>query len=113
MSKWLVLLVVATALTGCSLYRPDLQQGDYITQAELDDLKPNLSKHEVQQIIGTPALTPVFELEEWHYTYAFQNGKERDEPLKYKTITLYFKNGKLDSYSSQDWHPAHLPQHKK
>lgn len=111
MLRGLVLILVALSLTGC-LYRPDLRQGDHISQAELDQLRPSLSKHEVQQIMGTPALTPVFELEEWNYTYAYLDGKHRDETLKFKTLTLYFKNGKLVSYESSDWHPAHLPKHK-
>jgi len=111
MSKWLVLFVVAISLTGC-LYRPDLAQGDHLSQEELDQLRPNFSKHQVQQVMGTPALTPVFELDHWTYTYAYLDGKHRDQKLNYKTIILYFKNGKLESYSSKDWRPAHLPQRK-
>lgn len=103
-------LLITTLLSGCSLYRPDLRQGDYLTQAELDRLRPDLSKHQVQDIMGTPALTPVFELDQWNYTYAFVDGRHRDQALQFKTISLYFsKDGKLQSYASSYWQPKHLP----
>ena len=31
-----LVLILATLLTGCSLYRPNLRQGNYISQEELD-----------------------------------------------------------------------------
>jgi outer membrane protein assembly factor BamE len=109
----LALFLVATALAGCSLYRPDLRQGDFITQTDLDRLKPEMTKYQVQEVMGTPALTPVFNLEQWNYTYAFVDGQHRDQPLKFKTISLYFKNDKLQSYESRTWHPANLPEYRK
>lgn len=103
-------MLVICCLSGCSLYRPSLRQGNYISQDELDKLKPNLSKYEVQNIMGSPAMTPYFNLNQWNYTYAFLDGTHRDQPLKFKTITLVFKNGKLDSYYSNYWRPANLPR---
>jgi len=112
MSRWLAMFLVTTALTGCSLYRADLAQGNSITPESLRQLKPNLTKHQVQQIMGTPALTPYFELDQWNYNYASIDGLHRDQLLKYKTITLYFKNNKLESYTSNEWHAENLPKHK-
>lgn len=98
--------------TGCSLYRPSLQQGNFITQEDLDRLKPGLSKHQVQQIMGTTALTPLFNLDQWNYSYGYIDGQHRDQPIKFKTISLYFKKDALTSYSSRFWHPANLPKQK-
>ncbi len=109
----LALFLVATALAGCSLYRPALRQGDFITQADLDRLKPDMTKYQVQEVMGTPALTPVFNLEQWNYTYAYIDGQHRDQPLKFKTISLYFKHDKLQSYESRTWHPANLPEYRR
>lgn len=108
----LVFLLSITLLSGCSIYQADLRQGNYISQEDLDRLRPDLTKHQVQQIMGSPAMTPYFELDQWNYTYAFVDGRHRDQPLKFKTISLFFKNGKLTSYSSNHWHPEHLPVNK-
>jgi len=110
--SWLTIGVFFLALTGCSLYRPDLSQGNLITQDKLAELQPNLTKHQVQQIIGSTALSPVFETDEWNYNFAYVDGKHRDQPLKYKTLTLYFSHDKLQSYSSNYWKAPHLPVHK-
>ena len=108
----IILATIACSLTGCSLYRADLAPGNHIEQSSLDQLKPGLSKHQVQQVMGTPALTPVFELDHWNYTYAFVDGQHRDQKLNYKSITLYFKHDKLEAYASKDWHLANLPKLK-
>ncbi len=110
--RYLTFIVVTVVLTGCSLYRCDLQQGNYITQVELDKLLPEQDKTEVQQIMGSTVVNPMFSQEQWNYSYGFIDGKHRSEPIKFKTITLYFKSGRLAAYASDYWHPANLPQRK-
>lgn len=105
----IILSLNALLLGGCSLYRPELRQGDYITQAELDKLQPGMAKIQVQQILGSPALNQVLEVEHWNYTYAYLDGRHRSQPLAFQTITLYFKNDRLQGYASKHWHPANLP----
>lgn len=111
-SRLALVLILINLLCGCSLYRANLRQGDFISQEELDRLHPNLTKYQVQEIMGAPALEPFFKQDQWNYTYAFVDGNHRDQPLKFKTISLFFKNGKLQSYSSRFWKPAHLPVQK-
>lgn len=108
----LICLLISSLLTGCSLYRPNLRQGNFIAQEDLDRLKPGLTKHEVQQIIGSPALTPFFKLDQWNYTYAYLDGNHRDQPLKFKTLSLLFKEGKLEAYASRYWQIPNLPKVK-
>lgn len=108
-----LLLVMLSLLSGCSLYRPDLRQGNHISQEELDKLHPDMTKREVQEVMGSPAMTPYYNLDQWNYTYAYLDGMHRDQPLKFKTISLHFNNGKLESYSSNCWHPANLPKASK
>lgn len=107
---WIFCAVLA--LAGCSLYRPDLRQGDHITQAELNKLRPGMAKIQVAQILGNPALSPILEIDNWHYTYAFSKGLNRDKPLCFETLTLYFKGDSLQGYKSKTWHPANLPKQK-
>jgi outer membrane protein assembly factor BamE (lipoprotein component of BamABCDE complex) len=108
----LAILIVGSTLNGCSLYRSDLRQGNYIVADRIEELRPGQTKHQVQQIMGTVALTPVFEINQWNYNYAYVDGKHRDQPLKYKTLTLYFEHDTLQSYSSDTWTVPHLPKHK-
>lgn len=108
--SWIICAIMT--VSGCSLYRPDLRQGDYITQTELNKLRPGMAKIQVAELLGNPVLTPILEVDDWHYTYAFNKGLNRDKPLCFETISLYFKEDRLQSYASKVWHPANLPGQK-
>lgn len=107
----LAICFATISLSGCSLYRCNLQQGNYITQADIDKLQPNMTKNEVQQIMGSTVVSPMFLSQEWNYSYGYIDGKHRDQPIKFHTITLFFKQGRLASYESNYYHPANLPRH--
>ena len=58
----------AALLSGCSYlpripgvtpYRIDIQQGNYVTQEMVSQLKPGLTKEQVQNTLGTPLIMPV------------------------------------------------------
>ena len=110
--QYLIFVMVTITISGCSLYRADLQQGNYITQVEIDKLQTGQTKAEVQQIMGSTIVNPMFTQEQWNYSFGYIDGKHRDQPIKFKTITLYFKGGELVAYASDYWHPANLPRRK-
>ena len=41
-------------------YRTDLPQGNYLTQAMVDQVKPGMTREQVKFALGAPLLTPVF-----------------------------------------------------
>ena len=52
---------VAFALAGCDAmpalvkpYRMEIQQGNYVTQEMVSQLKPGMSKEQVRFVLGTP-----------------------------------------------------------
>lgn len=106
------IILITLTLTGCT-YRCDLQQGNHITQEALNRLEPDLTKHEVQGIMGSTVVNPMYLSEEWNYSYGYIDGVHRDQPIKFHTITLFFKNGRLKSYQSDYWHPTNLPKARK
>ncbi|MWN05426.1 outer membrane protein assembly factor BamE [Gilliamella sp. Pas-s95] len=70
-------IVTSVLLTGCSvvehwIYRPDINQGNYVTQDALDLLKVGQSKEQVVFIMGSPMLTSVFGDNVWYYVFRQQ-----------------------------------------
>ena len=58
-----IILLSFLSLSACiRIYRPDLRQGNYVTQKKIDQLTVGMSKETVQQIMGSPALIPVLNL---------------------------------------------------
>lgn len=67
-------MTVAILLSGCSyvdrfVYRPDINQGNYITQEAVDKLKVGQTKEQVIYIMGTPMLTTEFGDNIWYYVF--------------------------------------------
>lgn len=102
--------LVTLALSGCSstnqssslgflsfpgVYRIDVQQGNIITQDMVDQLRPGMTKRQVQFVMGTPLIQDTFTPDRWDYIYSLQpGGKKR----KQKSISLYFEDDALTHF---------------
>lgn len=81
---------VATS-TGC-IYRQTIPQGNLLDQAEIDTLKPGMTKRQVALILGTPAIQSPFHQERWDYVYSYKAGRA---PAEVKNLSLRFTDGQL------------------
>jgi outer membrane protein assembly factor BamE len=80
-------------IPGVTPYRIDIQQGNYVTQEMVSQLKPGMTKEQVQSTLGTPLLTDVFHADRWDYVYTLEAADGKKEQRK---LTAYFKEGKLE-----------------
>lgn len=74
------------------IYRPEVQQGNVVTQEMVDKLQPGMNRRQVTYIMGTPLLVDAFHQDRWDYIYTRETGggagnKER--------ISLYFEDDTL------------------
>jgi len=97
MQKALIPLIFL-ALCGCStlefpwVYRLDIDQGNVIKQEMVDQLKPGLSKSQVQFVMGTALIEDTFSSNRWDYVYTMQYG---DGEYKRQRLTLTFDGDTL------------------
>ena len=111
MQKTTVLLTAtlcSVLLTGCAsstdggsrlisfpgAYRIDIQQGNVITQDMIDQLRPGMTRAQVQYVMGTPLLEDSFNRDRWDYVQSFQPG---GEDRTQRTVTVFFENNELVS----------------
>ena len=112
MQKTTVLLTAALCstllLTGCAsstdsgsklisfpgAYKIDIQQGNVITQEMVDQLRPGMTRAQVQYVMGTPLLEDTFNKNRWDFVYSMQPGNEARTQT---TVTVFFKNDVLAS----------------
>lgn len=103
---FLGMFVSALALGGCGsvsswsfpgVYRIDIPQGNIITQEMVDQLRPGLTKRQVNFILGTPLVRDTFDQDRWDYVYSFQpGGGERAQ----ERLTVFFDgNGELSHFT--------------
>jgi outer membrane protein assembly factor BamE len=100
----------ALMISACSIpslqfpgvYKIDIQQGNIITQEMIDQLRPGMTKRQVNFVMGTPLVRDPFHQDRWDYVYSYQpgggiRGQER--------ITMYFENDLLTHFEG-DFKPT-------
>jgi outer membrane protein assembly factor BamE len=94
-------VVLALAAAGCTYvpripgitpYRMEIQQGNYVSQDMVAQLKPGMTKDQVRFILGTPMVTDLFHPDRWDYIYWREASNGRREQRK---LTVLFENGQL------------------
>ena len=79
-------------IPGITPYRIDIQQGNFISQEMVAQLKPGMSKEQVRLALGTPLLIDIFHADRWDYLYWRERPGAKRESRK---LTVFFEDGKL------------------
>ncbi len=74
------------------IYRPEIQQGNVVTQEMVDKLQPGMNRRQVTYILGTPLLVDAFHQDRWDYIYTRETGGGADNRER---ISLYFEDDTL------------------
>jgi len=93
-------LLLAAALAGCGVpripgitpYKMEVQQGNFVSQDMVAQLKAGMSKDQVRSTLGTPLLIDIFHGERWDYVYSLERPNGAREQRK---LVVFFEDGKL------------------
>ncbi len=102
------LLLPAALLGGCtswandpdsllyrvSPHRIDIQQGNVVTQEQVDRLKLGMNRLQVRDILGSPLLTDRFHVDRWDYIFTL---RQTGVALQRRTVVLIFDGDNLKS----------------
>jgi len=99
-------LAAAASLAGCGVpralgiapYKIEIQQGNFISQEMVSQLKEGMSKDQVRQIMGTPLLVDVFHAERWDYVYSRETTDGRREK---RGFSIFFEDGKVARFDGE------------
>ena len=115
MPKYIAILTVflaSTLLSGCSglqfpgVYKIPIEQGNVITQEMVDQLKPGMSREQVEYIMGSPLVQDSFNAQRWDYVYSIQRNKLPREQYR---MTIFFAGNKLDHFTG-DFTPSAISE---
>jgi outer membrane protein assembly factor BamE len=73
-------------------YRADLPQGNYVTRAMVEQVRPGMEREQVRAILGTPLLGHVFHADRWDYAFRFRHSNGRTEQ---RNVSVRFREGKV------------------
>jgi outer membrane protein assembly factor BamE len=111
--KILALSFLSLPLMSCSValnhlpyvYKIDVNQGNMIDQAMIDQLRPNMTKRQVLYVMGSPMLVDFFHQNRWDYIYSSKKG---DEDREQKAISIFFENDQVKGIQG-DLRPSAVP----
>lgn len=79
-------------IPGITPYRMEIQQGNYVSQDMVAQLRQGMSKDQVRFLLGTPLLTDIFHAERWDYVYWRETPQGVREQRR---LAVYFEAGRL------------------
>lgn len=87
-------ITLALLSTGCStiqkvVYRPDINQGNFLTNDEITKLQTGMTKQQVIYLLGTPLLQDPFGSDTWYYVFRQEPGHAG---ITQQTLTLTFND---------------------
>jgi len=80
-------------------YRPDIQQGNFITQEMVAQLKEGMTQDQVIFLLGTPLLNDMFHADRWDYPFRMQKGNGE---VTTSRVTVFFKDHRVSSFEGGD-----------
>jgi outer membrane protein assembly factor BamE len=81
------------------VYRPDIQQGNFISREMVAQLKTGMTKEQVTFLLGTPLLIDVFHTERWDYPFRLKKG---DGQVTTSSVTVIFENDRVAKFEGGD-----------
>ncbi len=93
--KPFLLLISLPLLSQChfTLF-PDriVQQGTYLPESKVKQLKVGMSKAQVETILGSSLLSSTFDKERVDYAFTYKKGSD---PMRLKHLSLSFQHNRL------------------
>ena len=98
---------VAFAACACSwqtlgVYKLDINQGNYVTQDQVDRLKVCDQRFTGGRLGGTPLLADPFHAARWDYVYMFER---QAKVLEQRRLTVYFVDDKIARWEGDEMPP--------
>lgn len=88
------IVITLLLMAGCiTSYKPEIQQGNVVTQEMVEKLKPGMTKSQVRFVLGTPLIADRFHPERWDYIYVYK--KNVGAPAETRQFTVIFDGDAL------------------
>jgi outer membrane protein assembly factor BamE len=89
---WLMATGLLLASSGC-VYRINIQQGNFLDQTAVDQVKAGMTRSQVRYLLGTPMASDPFNKARWDYIYYLKKGRTRH--VDSRRVTVYFDEDKV------------------
>ena len=106
-----ITILCAVLLVSCSIYRPEIYQGQSSDLVDVSKLTVGMTPDEVLDIMGTPLIVDAFHRNRWDYVHNVIDGKRI--VISKQKVTVFFEDGvvakvehNLDQSSESEMQPV-------
>jgi len=85
-------MALGALASGC-VYRINIQQGNFLDQKAVDQVKAGMTRSQVRYLLGTPMVADPFVKDRWDYIYYLKKG--RSSHVDSRRVTVYFDGEKV------------------
>ncbi|MEY4364377.1 MAG: hypothetical protein RLZZ24_1729 [Pseudomonadota bacterium] len=86
------MLVGLVACASIKPYKPEVVQGNFVSQEQVQALRPGMPKQVVRDILGSPLVTSLFHADRWDYAFTIQ--RQGAEP-QLRRFSVFFDGERL------------------
>ena len=94
-----LLLAALVVLEGC-VYRPNIQQGNFLEVKDVDQVTAGMTRSQVRYLLGTPMISDPFVAQRWDYIYTLKRGRFRK--IDRAHFVVYFEDDKVTRVDKLD-----------
>jgi outer membrane protein assembly factor BamE len=92
LARAVLALSLALGASAC-VYRINIQQGNFLDQAAVEQVRAGMTRSQVRYLLGTPMVADSFNKERWDYIYYLKKG--RTSHVDSRRVTVYFDGDKV------------------
>jgi len=108
-----IVCILPLFVIGCSKlipsYRIPVQQGNIISQYDINRVRMGMTKKQIGFVLGTPLIRDAFNQDRWDYIYTLNHGRRKGIT---KRVSVLFSNDKVVGVEG-DLKPQHDPNAEK
>ncbi|HZR67927.1 MAG TPA: outer membrane protein assembly factor BamE [Burkholderiales bacterium] len=107
--RFTTVLLLPLVLAGCgwlSPHRIEIQQGNYVTQDLVSQLKPGMTRDQVRYLLGTPLVSDIFHADRWEYV--FRRQRADSSKVEHGRLSVFFVDNKLERVDAEAVPPPPL-----
>ena len=100
--RYLAALLTATLLLGgCSVYKINIQQGNYLDDKTIARLETGMTRSQVRFVLGTPMIADSFHEDRWDYVFYIRQGRSGD--VRRRHVVVYFDGDSVSRVEDGGW----------
>ncbi len=104
----ILLFLSLISVTACGfigfpgVYKINVEQGNIVTQEDVDKLEQGMTRRQVRFILGTPLIEDTFNRDRWDYHYVLRRG---DTIVNKREFSVFFDGDRLSGVAG-DYQPT-------